>query len=187
LDFPQTLDYDEWRQVLFVSAQVNNWSNWAIGDCLNYGEEHYGEVFAQAVAEAHISEDKAQICQYMSRRIDPITRRKELSWSHHREVAKATPDEQVHFLDLAYRQNLSVRELRQVIRGSLALPDRPALAQDSDSDESGDKSDAQSPCDACKAGSGEMHVCYSCWSIVAQALGMDAAEIVGTIKLRMGK
>lgn len=123
MEFPRELEYDAWKQVLFVTSQVHNWSNWAIGDCINYGESHYCEVYAQAVSEAHISEDKAQICQYVSKRIDPITRRKELSWSHHREVAATGPDEQVAWLEMAYQKNLSVREMRAAMRGAAQLED----------------------------------------------------------------
>jgi len=53
---------------------------------------------------------------WVAHSVAPNVRRKELSWSHHREVAKLVQDDQKTMLEAAVADNLSVSELRALIR-----------------------------------------------------------------------
>src|SRR6185295_8348778 len=110
---PNNLKYDEWRVALFRLVQVKEWTNFAIGDALEYGEVHYGEQYSQAASDTGISEDKLMLFKHVAHRVDQLRRNKSLSWSHHLEVAKLRPDEQELWLGLAEKSRWSVRDLRE--------------------------------------------------------------------------
>lgn len=113
LELDSRLTYDDWRSVGLNLAQLKDWSNFAIGDWLEYGEIHYGEQYSQAASDTGISEDKLMLFKHVAHRVDQLRRNKSLSWSHHLEVAKLRPDEQELWLGLAEKSRWSVRDLRE--------------------------------------------------------------------------
>ena len=60
---------------------------WAIGDALRFGEDAYPELYAQWVEETGLSENTLMTYRWVAERIEPLRRRKDVGWSHHREVA----------------------------------------------------------------------------------------------------
>jgi hypothetical protein len=156
LEFPDPLEYEPWRQVVIKSVQVHDASNWWIGEGLNYGEGRFGEQFAQVIGEAKISEDKAQICMYVARTVDPSIRRKELTWSHHREVTKMEPADQVVWLQTAIDRDYSVRDLHEAIHG----PKTIAAPADPDGGEGGGSEPAK--CQACESIPAPIRICSGC-------------------------
>jgi hypothetical protein len=53
---------------------------------------------------------------YVASRFEFSRRRKNLSWSHHAEVAPLSTDEQEYWLNIAVEKRLSVRRLRSELR-----------------------------------------------------------------------
>lgn len=106
--------FDEWqdcgKRLQIMEGAVQFW----IGDWLNFGEHAYGEKYAQAVNETQA--ETWQHYAWVSSHVETCTRVQDLSWSHHREVAKLneTPDVQRELLEQAI--GLSVTEFKALIR-----------------------------------------------------------------------
>ncbi|MCC2529906.1 hypothetical protein LKL24_21485, partial [Bacillus halotolerans] len=82
------LEIGEWAPIGIKLRQAKEWLQFAIGDWLNHGEAHYGETYVQAATDTGLPEETLMILKYVSSRVAPETRIKNLTWSHHREVAK---------------------------------------------------------------------------------------------------
>src|ERR1043166_7908158 len=112
LQLPMRLEYDEWRAAGMRLAQFKEWTQFAIGDWLLFGSAHYGQEYAQAASETELAEEALQTFQYVAERIDPTRRVKNVSWSHHREVAPLLPSQQSKWLSKCEQEKWSVQELR---------------------------------------------------------------------------
>lgn len=114
---------------------------WAIGDAINFAEQAYdGHKYEQWVEQTGLSENTLSTMRWVAERIDPLRRRKDVGWSHHREVAALPADVQDRLLDRAEDKGLTrwdVRKAAQVEREKLGgsaetvdgtALDEPALA-----------------------------------------------------------
>jgi N6-adenosine-specific RNA methylase IME4 len=106
--------YDNWESIGEQLNQIEGAIQWWIGDWLNFGERKYGEMYAQAVDEQQ--KNAWQNYKWVANVVESSTRVEDLSWSHHREVAALTLDEQVYWLDKAAEENISVSDLRHAIK-----------------------------------------------------------------------
>jgi hypothetical protein len=98
---------------------------WWIGDWLRFGNAAYGERYRPATRITGYDRQTLMNLVYVASRIEPERRRERLSWSHHSEVAAFEPADQDGWLDRAERDRLSVRCLREAIRGErLVAPER---------------------------------------------------------------
>lgn len=162
------LPIKRWSQTLAKVAQIRDGGNWWVGDALNYGEEHFGESYAQAASDTGLSEDTLMTLKYVAIRVEPINRIKELSWSHHREVAKFPAEEQREWLAAALKNGWNVRELKEALRKKGR---RKASEKDGEDGESKN-------CETCGADKAPMRVCGPCASVSVEAvkgLGVDGA------------
>jgi hypothetical protein len=114
LALPDGLSYDAWRDTLLAYARVGKAMQFWLGDALQYGEDRYGEEYAQAASETGYSEESLRGFQWVSSRIPPSVRRLTLSWSHH-QVAAGSEDPKT-WLDTAEANQWSVKDLRHAIR-----------------------------------------------------------------------
>jgi hypothetical protein len=114
LQLPQGLSYDQWRDTGLAYARLGKAVQWWLGDWLVYGDQAFGELYAQAASETGYSEESLRGFQWVSGMIEPRHRNKNLSWSHH-QVA-AGQDEPEKWLNLAETAGWSVRELREAIK-----------------------------------------------------------------------
>lgn len=112
LELPPRLDYAEWRIIGLRLAQLKEFSYWAIGDWLNYGEAKWGEKYTQAAADTGIPEDRLMIFKYVASRVSNLVRKQELKWVFHLEVAKLEPKQQIYWLELASSNGWKLQELR---------------------------------------------------------------------------
>jgi len=94
-----------------VADSVRFW----IGDLLVYSERNHGEMYSQLVDASDYSYQSLKDMMWVSGKLAPTVRRKELTWSHHREVAKLDVEKQRMYLQLAVRDNLSVAALHALI------------------------------------------------------------------------
>jgi len=148
------LKYEDWDQTLFAVAQVRDGGNWWVGDALNYGDTHFGEVYTQAAGETGMSEDTLQRLKYVSSRIDPGIRIKELTWSHHREVAKCTEDEQIRWLTMALEKSWNVSALKEAMRKK-----GQRSASEGDGEE---QQEIENLCVACGSTKASLRICAKC-------------------------
>ena len=112
----ENVPFDLWSTYGEALQRVEAAIQWVIGDWLNYGEEKYGEDYAAALPDTDRGYESLGQCKWVAKAVEPSTRVQELSWSHHREVAKLEPESQKFWLDLAVEYDWSVRELRDAIR-----------------------------------------------------------------------
>lgn len=92
-----------------------------LGDALRFGEEKFGEQFADAIDSTREwmrlqGIAVAKNWQWVAGKIPPHIRRINLSFAHHELVAKLEQSEQEEFLKLAEDEALTVRETRDKIR-----------------------------------------------------------------------
>lgn len=117
---PTGLDLGElalakWLDVLRGLGAMASGHQWWIGDALVYGEERYGEAFAQGEVELGLPPATAANYRYVASRLDRSRRREDLTWSHHAEVARLGPDAQAAALELAATEAWNVRQLRDYV------------------------------------------------------------------------
>jgi hypothetical protein len=111
------MPYDEWRDTLLAVARVGKAVQFWLGDALLYGENRFGEQFAQAASETGYSEESLRGFLWVASRIPPSVRRPTLSWSHHQVVAGLEGEGPRVYLAAAEEGNWSVKELREYVRG----------------------------------------------------------------------
>ena len=95
-------------------AKLGKASQFWIGDALQYGENRFGELYAQAASETGYSSESLRGMQWVASRIPASVRRLTLSWSHH-QVAAGSEDPG-SWLAIAERQEWTVKDLRHAIK-----------------------------------------------------------------------
>jgi hypothetical protein len=103
---------DQGRRLGVVGRAVG----WWIGDWLRYGTMKFGERYARAARITGYDVQTLMNMAYVASAYDVSQRHETLSWSHHSEVAALDPEERERWLDLAERNRLSVRCLREEVR-----------------------------------------------------------------------
>lgn len=111
------LALEEWLETGRKLGVLGRNAGWWIGDWLCYGNHTYGERYARAARLTGYDVQTLMNMVYVASHFQPERRRENLSWSHHAEVAALDPAEQDQWLDRAEADRLSVRCLRQEIRG----------------------------------------------------------------------
>jgi hypothetical protein len=98
-----------------------------LGDVLAFGSGKYRGQITEYAKAAGLDPGTLRAAKLVCSRIPLLSRHNTLSWSHHCEVGKAfkIPAEIESWLNLAEREDLSVRELRKRIRQHLAGPTSP--------------------------------------------------------------
>lgn len=109
--------FEQWESLMVAFNQMAQSSPFWRGDLYLKGEEWYGEDQATSIFDDQdwnlkTWQNNASVC----RRIKP-SRRRELSYSHHAEVAYLDPELQEQYLQTAIDTQLSVRKLRTLIQG----------------------------------------------------------------------
>jgi signal transduction histidine kinase len=111
-----SLDLRSWLDQGRSLGVVGRASGWWIGDWLRYGNLRFGERYARAARITGYDVQTLMNMVYVASAYDVSERRPELSWSHHAELAALEPEERRRWLDVAERDRLSVRCLRQEVR-----------------------------------------------------------------------
>lgn len=90
-----------------------------LADALNYGEQEYGEEYAQAIDETRawmrVSSKTIHNAMWVMKQIPSTRRRELLSLSHHEAVAALEGKEQDELLALAEKDSMTVAELRKLV------------------------------------------------------------------------
>ena len=119
LDIPPKLTYSQWSDVLYVISGLAKVNGFYIGDCLNYGEDHYGDKYYQ-VADPRslgLNPEYLSSCQWVCRKFEKDRRRPKLSFQHHRECAGLEDWKlQDKLLKQAEENRWTSSELREAVR-----------------------------------------------------------------------
>lgn len=118
IEFAPGMKFEEWESIGLELQRVGRCWQWWIGDWLNFGEESYGEKYAQAIEETGIPYGTLQNCAYVASRVEMSRRRDIVCWSSHSEVAKLDPRQQDNWLKKVEKDSLTVSELRAAIKES---------------------------------------------------------------------
>lgn len=121
MDFPAVMTFEEWEATGKAVLFLDKAAPFVMGDWLIFGEDAFGENFAQALDHTQLSEKTLRNRMYTCRNVDPTIRMMDgcLEFSHHTEVAKLKSDEQIEFLRQAEQNNWSVSDLRCAIEEHL--------------------------------------------------------------------
>lgn len=107
--------FDEWVNVGKFLKDINQSIHWIIGDWLNYGEAHWGEMYTQAIEDTGFDYKTLSNDKYTASRIDLSRRRENVPHSTHHAVASLNTDKQDEILDKAESEKLTRREVRELI------------------------------------------------------------------------
>jgi hypothetical protein len=123
LRLPEEIDFEQWETVLRNVLLIADASPFWVGDVLAHGEWRYGEKYRAVLEQLDLKYDRARDWAYVSGNVPEAVRRMpELSWSHHRAVAKLIPSEQEHWLERAASEGWSFRQLSEQLQS-----ERPKL------------------------------------------------------------
>lgn len=105
----------EWKELgCYLSHLQGNVQFW-IGDWIRFGDKkgYYvnGNVYDEAIEITGLERQTLQAFKWVAERTS-LTRIKDLSFNHHRQVAALGESEQIYFLNMAIQEKLSVAELR---------------------------------------------------------------------------
>lgn len=110
------LPYAQFEALCHMLGRMHEAVRFAIGDAIILGEQLYKEQAYQAIESIGLSEKGRLEYVRVSEKVPRSSRRKDLSWSHHRAVAALPPAEQKKWLKEASDRALSHHELRDALR-----------------------------------------------------------------------
>jgi hypothetical protein len=119
LKLPKKIPFDVWENLTTGLITAEGSSQWLIGDSLVHGRAIFGEEYAQVIDVKNLVRvDESAIRAYIwvSESVPAVLRKTRLRWSHHKEVAKLSYEEQKAWLERAEELGWTVRELRANIR-----------------------------------------------------------------------
>lgn len=112
-----------WREVGSIIFKLDGAIQWLIGDYLVSGERQWGKTVERLAAELGRTKGTLYNCYYVANQVKISCRNETLSFYHHYAVAKETPEMQTYWLGMAEQNGWSVKQLRDVMRGSPAPSD----------------------------------------------------------------
>ena len=122
----ESISIDEWKELGSQLKQVEGSVQFWIGDWARFGDKKgftgkytdskvYDELEEITGLERKTLKEYKSVAENTADVRQSSARADDISYSHYREVAKLTPEKQTEFLNKASDENLSVRELRNVI------------------------------------------------------------------------
>lgn len=113
------ISYAEWEQSIKAALRYAKALPRIVAALIVYGEERWGETYAQAIDETGYDIQTLQNWVWVYRRISDAEwlARPSLSFGHWSEVAAMEPEARTALLDIAEAESWSVRELRQARLG----------------------------------------------------------------------
>jgi hypothetical protein len=118
---PEGMTKESWEQIGFLLFKLEGSIQWLIGDWLVYGADlSYGDI--KQIAEA-MGRDEQTFYNLMTtcRAVESYRRRELVSFAHHSEVTKMTPEFQSWALEFAERVRFNVKQFRKWIK--LGMPE----------------------------------------------------------------
>lgn len=123
LTIHESITVDEWKELGQSLKQVEGSVQFWIGDWARFGDK---KGFTGKYVDSKVYDELEEITgldhgtlknyKSVSERVESSLRNDDLSFNHHVEVAKLTPEKQEEFLHRASEEKLSVRDLRDEIR-----------------------------------------------------------------------
>lgn len=115
LRFVRDVTQAEWMSVFKALRVIEGSVQFWIGDCLAYREQKWG-MYDEMIEETGYEKGSLRYIKIVAEKIESARRRADLTFSHHLEVVKLSPEKQDEYLDKAAKNKLSVKDLRRLIR-----------------------------------------------------------------------
>ena len=114
-----TLPFDEWEKIGSQLSTIQEGLMFWVGDWLNFGEEHFGEAYAQAMEATGYSYNTLKTAKYVTKKFPPELRinSDNIKFTHYSAVAGKEPEEAISLLRDASENRLTVSELKAKISG----------------------------------------------------------------------
>lgn len=122
LSRPREITWEQYERLGSFLGQLGQAYCWWVGDFLLYGEDVFGEEYAQIEASLPHSMHTLENYRSVAKRIPPERRRPGLSFGVHETVAYLEPAEREAWLNRAEVEGWKRDSLREAIRESRALP-----------------------------------------------------------------
>ena len=121
LHISDELSFEEWKDIAARFGAAMSSAAFVIGDWLVYGEDHFrgqqrlpgfendsigsrrisAEIYNEALRLTGLDRSTLITYAYVARRVPPSLRNEQLSWEHHKAVAKLDEEEQKRWLQIA--------------------------------------------------------------------------------------
>jgi len=148
LQLTDSLTFSEWEAMAERFGAAMSSAAFVIGDWLVYGEDHFrgegrqqgpenkavprrrvsGEIYEAALRLTGLDRTTLATYAYVARRVPPSLRNEQLSWEHHKAVARLEPHQQTKWLEIAMKEGgegeagpISTRRLRKSITAGRLL------------------------------------------------------------------
>jgi DNA modification methylase len=108
--------YDEWYQAGERLRYLEGALMWAIGDWLNYGEQKYGEMYAQAMEATDYSYQTLRDAKWVAGEIVSSTRQFDVPFGHYKEVAAQEPEVRDELLAAAEAGGWTQKQMREAVQ-----------------------------------------------------------------------
>lgn len=112
--------FQEWEAATQWTARVVEASPWWRAALLVYGEQRFGEMYAQAVEATGLAVGTLMNEVYVFNRVDASRRRENVPFAMHQEVAPLEPAEQEYWLQKVEEDGLTREQLRAQLRSAKA-------------------------------------------------------------------
>ncbi|NDD52805.1 hypothetical protein EBZ39_02825 [bacterium] len=153
----EELTFDEWASMAPAINEAARSVAFVIGDWLLYGEDHFrgqsrlpgfeddklgpkkvaSDLYDEAIRLTGLDNQTLHAYVHVSRRVPTLLRNKDLSWEHHKIVAKLEQKEQAKWLNIAAQyqasdEPLTTRRLRRSISAGRVLEPAEIAIPESD-------------------------------------------------------
>lgn len=108
------LSWDEWAGAGITLQEIKRSLNWWLGDWIIYGQDNFGESYAQAIELYGHELEALKKYVWVARNVPKQNRRPELSWTHHMHVGSESWDDQRVYLEYAVEHDLRSAELNRL-------------------------------------------------------------------------
>lgn len=117
--FPGNMSAQSWEELGRYLLRLDTTLTWALVDWIIYGQDHqWGETYQQLANEFGLKVDSLYIYVSEARKI--FIRNKDLSFAHHRAVARLPENRQAFWLQSAAENKWTVAELKARISPALS-------------------------------------------------------------------
>lgn len=116
MTFQKNTSFRQWQAVGLRLGQLGGSLLLLVGDWCVFGEDHFGEEYAQAIDEIGYSHETLRVAAWVAKRFPPDKRPDGISFSHLRIVSKIEDNKKVGaLLARVIKEGLSVSELKELV------------------------------------------------------------------------
>jgi hypothetical protein len=121
ITFDESISFDEWNSLGDKLGRMGRSIQFLIGDWINFGQKQftgssYGVKYQEALGKTGLAAQTLMDFSSVANKVEISCRHENLSFEHHRAVAKIQdPEEQKRWLKVAEENGLGKRQLRKSI------------------------------------------------------------------------